>query len=169
MRLQDMRDRGMKSETDFDALDRKIMESLGKDAKRSNEQLAKELGVSTATIRRRLKGLLASDVMRVVAVFDPARVGFPVTVIMGFNVLHKNLNEAIETLAEWPEVKWVATTTGRFDIIVMCRFQSNDAFSEFIHQGLPRLEGLRASETFVCLDIKKTRHIPLYSNYSTWE
>ena len=153
---------------EFDSLDKKIMESLGRDAEQSNESLAKQFGVSTATVRRRVKRLLDEKVMRVVAVFDPEKVGFPVTCIIGFNVTHRNLDKAIEHLSEWPDIKWISTTTGCYDIMAVARFQSTDALSRFVHKGLIKIQGLKATETFICLDIRKTRYIPLFSDYSTW-
>ena len=61
----------------------------------------------------------------------------------------------IKKLAKMPEIRWVSTTTGRFDVIALARFRSNYDFSEFMTKVLARLDGVKSSETFVCLDIKK--------------
>ena len=67
----------------------------------------------------------------------------------------------MEMLANRREVRWVSSSTGRFDIIVLARFHSTDELSGFIQKDLAQVEGLRNSETFVCLHVKKGRYVPL--------
>ena len=144
----------------IDSIDEQIARLLGQDARQNSETLAKQLNLSSATVRRRLRKLIHSGLLRIVGVVDPGKFGFPVAVVITLDVAHEKLESAMETLAKRPEIRWVSTTTGRFDIIVLARFRSNDRLAEFMTKELAQLEGVKDSETFICLDVKKGSYIP---------
>jgi len=143
---------------DLDSTDEQLVRLLGKDARQSSEALAKQLKVSSATVRRRLRKLIRGHLLRIVGIVDPADFGFPVVAMIAFHVTHDKLESAVDKLASRPEVRWVSMTTGRFDIIVLARFRSNADLSKFLTKQLPEIDGLRDSETFTCLDVKKGQH-----------
>ncbi|MED5283452.1 MAG: AsnC family transcriptional regulator, partial [Chloroflexota bacterium] len=60
----------------MDQIDRKIVSMLGHDGRLSNAQMARELEVSEGTIRRRVKNLLDSKTISIVAASDPKKLGF---------------------------------------------------------------------------------------------
>ena len=144
-----------------DSTDQRIIRLLAQDARQRSETVAKQLNLSGATVRRRLRKLIRSDLLRIVGVVDPANFGLPLAVVIALDVVHDKLESDIKTLAKRPEVRWVSTTTGRFDIIVLAQFRSTDDLSSFVTKDLVQLEGVRNSETFVCLDVKKGRYIQL--------
>ncbi len=132
---------------------------LSKDARQSSEAPARRLNVSPATIRRRLRKLLESGMLRIVAVVDPNKVGLNVIAIIAFDVAHDRLELAAHILAARPEVKWAKTTTGRFDILALARFRSTDEVSDFLQRELTGIEGLKDSEPFICLREYKTHYM----------
>ena len=143
----------------IDSTDGRIARLLGQNARQNSEALAKQLNLSSATVRRRLRKLIREDVIHIVAVADPIKLGFPVAVVMTLNVAHDKIESTMEMLAKRPEIRWVSATTGRFDIIALARLHSNNDLSEFMTKVLAQLKGLKESETFLCLDIKKGRYI----------
>ncbi len=140
-----------------DELDKRLIKLLEENAHRSSDVLAKKLGVSPATVRRRTRKLIKENVMRIQAVLDPEKIGLPLVVVIAFDVAHEALDSVMRHLAKQPQIKWVASTTGRFDVIVMARFGSTEELSEFVQDQLLELEGVRNSETFVCLHVEKPR------------
>ncbi len=142
----------------IDALSKRLIKLLQDDARRSGDALAKELGVSSATVRRRVRALIKDDVMRIQAVLAPDKVGLPLAVVIAFDVAHDKLDSVMEFLADRPEVKWLSSCTGRFDIMAVAWFGSTEELSEFVQKQLIKLEGVRDSETFVCLQVKKPRY-----------
>lgn len=143
-----------------DSTDEQLAGLLGQDARQNSETLAKRLKLSSATVRRRLRKLIRSDLLHIVGVVDYAKFGFPVAVVIALNVAHGNLESATEDLVKKPEIRWLSTTTGRFDIIAVARFRSTNGLSEFMAKDMARLEGVKDSETFVCLDLKKGSYSP---------
>lgn len=146
-----------------DSLDVRLIKLLQEDAGKSSDVLAKQLKVSAATIRRRIRRLLKSNVIRIGAVVDPGKVGLPLAAVIAIDVAHDKLDSAIQKLTNRPEVIWVSTTTGRFDIILLARFSSTDGLSKFVQSEMAKIEGVRDSETFVCLHMesKRTHYSPL--------
>ena len=143
----------------LDNIDKQLIQMLQKDARQSSASLAKKLKVSPATIRRRMRKLLQSNVLRIVAAVDPTKIGFPLSALIAFDVAHEELNSAMKMLAGRPEVKWVSSATGRFDILALAWFQSTDELSDFMQKELAQLKGIRDSETFVCLHVEKGRYM----------
>ncbi len=144
-----------------DSTDERLVRLLGQDARQNSETLAKQLKLSSATVRRRLRKLTRDDLLHIVGVIDPTKFGFPVAVVITLDVAHNKLESAMEALAKRSEILWLSITTGRFDIIALAGFRSTNRLSEFMTKELAQLEGLKNSETFICLDIKKGRQIPL--------
>ena len=143
----------------IDSLDEKLIQLLEMDARQSSEAVAKQLKVSPATVRRRIKKLIQRGVLRIVALVDPQKVGFPLIAIIAFDIAHEKADSVIQILADRPEVKYASTTTGRFDIMTLVRFRSTEELSNFVHKELSNIEGIRDSETFVCLRVKKGHYI----------
>ena len=137
----------------LDALDDAIIKILERDAWLDSEMLANKLQVSSSTIRRRIKRLKQTGVLRAVAVVDVSKTGIPLTAMIALDVEGQNIDTVIKVVAGLRPVKWVATTTGRFDIIALARFRSNVELSEFITGQLMKVKGIKDSETFVCLHV----------------
>ena len=137
------------------ALDEQLIKLLQKNGRLSSNVIAKQLGVSSATVRRKIKKLVESGLLYITARVDPDKAGFPFRVVIALDVVHQKVDAALQHLASLPDVTWVATTTGRFDIVLRANFPSSDQYSEFVRDVLANLEGLRDSETFVCLHIEK--------------
>ena len=143
-----------------DSMDKQLLILLGQDARQNSETLARQLNLSSATVRRKLRKLIQSGSLNIVGVVDPAKFGLPLTAIIALDVAHEKLKAAMEVLANRPEITWISTTTGRFDIIARGRFASTDDLSNFLTDQLTEIEGVKNSETFICLDVKKGRKIP---------
>ena len=142
-------------------MDEQLVRLLGQDARQNSETLAKQLNLSAATVRRRLRELIRSKSLRIVGTVDPTSFGLPVAALITLDISHDKLASAMEGLASQPEIIWVSTTTGRFDIIAFGRFTSTDSLSKFLTDQLSKMEGVRNSETFLCLDVNKGRFVVL--------
>ena len=143
------------------SIDEQLVRLLARDARQNSETLAKQLNISSATVRRRLRRLIRSGSLRIVGVVDPIAFDRPLAVVITLDVAPDNLESAMEALAKKPEVGWISTTTGRFDIIALAQFRSSERLSNFITKELTQLEGVKDSETFVCLNVKKGRYVHL--------
>ncbi len=139
-----------------DALDKKLIRLLGKDARQRNAVLAKKLGVSPVTIKRRIDKLINNQVISIVARPEPTRLNLPLQVIAAFDVAHDRLNYIADRLSSRDEVRWLSVTSGRFDIIAIMWFASTDELHSFMEKEVGDLEGVRNTETFICLHVQKS-------------
>ncbi len=145
--------------TSLDKLDLKLISLLEADASQSSESLAAKLKVSPTTVRRHLRRLTREKVFSIVAMVDPQKVGYLLTAIIAFDVANEQMGALMRALSKRPEVQWVTSTTGRFDVMALARFRSTAELSRFVEQGVSGIPGVRNTETSVCLQVAKGRHM----------
>ena len=142
----------------MDKLDIKIISLLQQDGTTTNAGIAKQVGVSEETVRRRFKRLTQEKYISVVAVPDPTKMGFDSEALIGFQVEADKIEFVAESLADLNEISWVSITTGSFDIFAWATLRTSDALSEFIRQQVGCIAGIRRIETFINLSNKKRQH-----------
>ena len=143
----------------LDEIDNKLIKLLEQNAWQRSVTLAKVLRVSSATIRRRLRRLIKKGVLRAVAIVDSGTVAPPLSAIIALDIAHEDLENATKALTGLSEIMWCALTTGRFDVIFLAQFPSLKELHEFLRVKLPAVEGIKNSETFVCINVEKGRHL----------
>jgi len=139
----------------MDDLDRKLVSLLQTNGRASNIELANALGVSEGTIRRRFRGLINDQVIRVVAIPDPAKLGHATTALIGLQVDPAAAEPAAIQLAKIKEVQYCAVTTGAYDIFLWVALPSPEELAAFLRTKVGSIPGIRRTETFVNLSIKK--------------
>jgi Lrp/AsnC family transcriptional regulator for asnA, asnC and gidA len=139
----------------LDALDIGIIRRLQRDGRASYSAMAKELGVTEGTIRNRLARLLAERVLRVVAVADLFKVGLQAAAITGINVERSKLKAALARLLAMEEVRYIAATTGTFDLVIEVVLPNTDTLHDFLVDRLATVPGLLRTDTSMVLKIHK--------------
>ena len=97
-------------------VDRQMVSLLQKDGRMPIVTIAKELGISETTARSRLKRLLADDVIKVVAVSNPIRLGFEIIGNIKLSIDLKEKDAILKALKDIDALNYVALTTGGNDI-----------------------------------------------------
>jgi len=133
---------------DLDSLDRRIVCMLQQDGRASNVDVARALGVSEATVRKRLERLLADRVIRVTAVPDAAKVGFPTIAFVMLSVELGQVGQIAEQISRLPEVRASYLTTGGSELIVEAWFTSSDDLLRFMTQRIGCIPGIRRTGMF---------------------
>ena len=141
--------------TATDELDRRIIEALQIDGRASHAKMARDLGVSEGTVRRRLARLLGDRVIRVIAYAEPAQCGYHTSAFIRLQVDPARVEAVAEQLAELAETEHVAITTGSYDIFIWVNLASSEALASFLHAKVGTVPGVRQTETFVSLQTKK--------------
>ena len=140
----------------LDELDAKLISLLQSNGRASNIELARQVGVSEGTIRRRFRNLLKDEVIRVVAIPDPAKIGRGTTALIGLKVDPARVDPVAGDLAKIDEVQYVAITTGAYDIFLWVTLSSPEELSRFLRNRVGTVPGVRRTETFVNLSIRKS-------------
>ena len=139
----------------MDELDRKLISLLQANGRASNIELAKDLGVSEGTIRRRFRTLVKDQIIRVVAIPDPVKLGQATTALIGLQIDPAAVEPAANELARIKEVQYCAITTGAYDVFLWVALPSPEELAAFLRIKVGNIAGVRRTETFVNLSIKK--------------
>ena len=139
----------------LDGTERRMVELLQQDGRLTVAQLARALGVTEVTARRKLKRLLGDGIMRIVATVDPFDVGYETPVIIGLKVDRGKLDAVAERLSGLPQVRYVGASTGRVDLIVEVVTRTNQDLAAFLLSELAEIEGITDSETNLIVRIYK--------------
>jgi Lrp/AsnC family transcriptional regulator for asnA, asnC and gidA len=145
----------------MDELDRKIIGILQVDGRASNAKIARQLEVSEGTIRRRLKRLIEDEAIQVVALPEPSKLGYNTEAIVGIQVEPGKLEGVANELVRVPETLNVSVTTGAFDIFAWVALPSPEQLHSFLLGTVGKIPGVKRSETFVTLSVKKRSSAPL--------
>ena len=135
----------------MDKLDTKIIEILQKDGRAPNAMIARDVGVSEGTVRRRLKQLVKNKYIKVVAIPDPQKMGYSSEALIGIRVDPDKVDQVCTVLNDLNETNWMAVTTGSFDIFVWVTLRSAKALGVFLRATIGTIPGVRSTETFVNL------------------
>ena len=84
----------------MDELDRKIIGLLQVDGRASNAKIAREVGVSEGTVRRRLRRLIQDDVVKVIAVPNLEKLGYATTALIGLQTGPGKSDAVAEAIAQ---------------------------------------------------------------------
>jgi DNA-binding Lrp family transcriptional regulator len=116
----------------LDDIDRRLLKELLKNSKRSYRELAKAIGVSTATVINHVQRLESAGVLKDYTVrLDHERLGYELTVITEIIVSKGKLLETEEAIGRIPNVCAVYDITGETDAMVIAKFRSRSSLSDF--------------------------------------
>jgi len=128
----------------MDEKDIKIIELLQENSRISYTEIAKILGVTETTVRKRISDLEKKGVIKKYTIeIDPSKLGYKSVTILGLDVEPKYLLEAARKLADLEETKWVATSTG--DHMIMAEIWTKDGEELFnlITKKISKIKGVK--------------------------
>lgn len=138
----------------IDSVSKAIIEQLQEDGRRPYAAIGKAVGLSEAAVRQRVQKLLDQGVMQIVAVTDPLTVGFRRQAMVGITV-EGDVQPVADALAEMGEVEYVVVTAGSFDLLIEIVCEDDDHLLEMISKRIRALPGVRSTESFVYLKLRK--------------
>lgn len=138
----------------LDDVSRQLVEALQQDGRRSFAALAKDVGLSEAAVRQRVKRLLDDGVMQIVAVTDPMTIGFSRQAMVGIKA-EGDLRAIADRLAVLPELEYVVLCAGSFDLLVEFVCEDDEHLIRLLDESIRSIEGVRETETFVYLRLVK--------------
>ena len=139
----------------LDRVDRQMVSLLQKDGRMRTVRIAKKLGISETTARSRLKRLINEEVIKVVAVSNPIRLGFEIIGNIKLNIDLKKKDAILNALKEIDACNYVALTTGGNDIDIEFIADSLSEFKNLIFERISQIEGVNSAETSLIVEIIK--------------
>ena len=121
----------------LDETDLRIIRLLQGDGRMSNMDVARNLGMSEATVRKRADRLISEKAIRVVALPDLPTVGYPLVAIISLQVDLAQVGQIGRSLASLPDVRWLACGTGGSDIVFEAAFPDAAQLWSTVFLALP--------------------------------
>jgi Lrp/AsnC family transcriptional regulator for asnA, asnC and gidA len=90
-------------------------------------------------------------------VTDPLQVGFRRQAMIGIRV-DGDLTSVADALTQMPEVDYVVTTAGSFDILAEVVCEDDDQLLKLLTKQVRTLPGVLSTETFVYLKLNKQHY-----------
>ena len=88
----------------MDELDQRIISLMQMDGRLSNSSIARRLGVSEGTIRRRVSRLIQGDVISISAIPNIEKLGYTTSAFIGLQVRPGKADDVADALAGLAEV-----------------------------------------------------------------
>ena len=145
------------SPIDLDDTGNAIIELLRRDGRMPYRAIAREVGVTEATVRSRVRRLEESNTMRVVAVTDIEAAGYGMLLAIGVQVDSRAPEEVARDLARIPEVFSVNVVVGAHDVEILVVARDQEALDDLVGRQLARTPGVRRLTPALALDVLKNQ------------
>jgi Lrp/AsnC family transcriptional regulator for asnA, asnC and gidA len=137
----------------IDAIDRKILQFLIRNARMPFLEIARECGISGAAIHQRVKKL---DEMGVILgsrlEVDPKSLGFDVCALIGLRLSEPGLtNSTVAALKNIPEVVECHFITGEYNMMLKVYCLDNEHLMHTLFDKILPINGVIKTETFISL------------------
>lgn len=139
----------------LDQLDHRLLRQLRASPRSAYTSLADAAGCSKATARRRIERLVEDQVLQVIAVADPVRLGYNIRANIGLGVRPGMIDQAAATLSASPETHHVVITTGSFDLLFTTFLKTQEDLSRFVREYLGTVPGVVNYEVMVLMKVTK--------------
>jgi Lrp/AsnC family transcriptional regulator for asnA, asnC and gidA len=137
----------------LDDPDKAIVELLQEDGRRSYTGIAAAVGLSEAAVRTRVQRLIEGNVVQIVGVTDPLRLGFRRQAMVGVKT-EGDIEAVADTLAAIPEVDYVVFVSGSYDLLFEIVCEDDEHLLSILNK-VRAIPGVRTTETFVYLRLHK--------------
>lgn len=142
---------------ELDDTDQAIIELLRGDGRLPYRAIARQLAITEATVRARVRRLEESNTMRVVAVTDIEAAGYGMLLAIGVQVENRSPEAVARELADIPEVFSVNVVVGTHDVEILVVAEDQDALDELIGGKLAGTPGVRRLTPALALDVLKNQ------------
>lgn len=142
----------------IDELDSRIISVLQKDGRTSNTDIAKALDISEATVRGRIKRLTEDEIIQIVAVSNPLRLGYEITGDLNISVDMKKMDNVIRELGTFRELWYIVATTGRYNINAEFIVKNLEELHDLVYNRMSQIDGIEQVETSIIMKYVKRRY-----------
>ena len=138
----------------LDDADKAIVELLQTDGRMAYTRMATVVGLSEAAVRQRVQRLVEGNVVQVVAVTDPLRLGFQRQAMIGVKT-EGDIEAVANTLAAIPEVDYVVFVSGSYDLLFEIVCEDDEHLLTILNDKVRSIPGVRTTDTYTYLRLHK--------------
>ena len=139
----------------MDDLNFALLTHLQADGRKPFTEIAKALDVSEGTVRNRVAKMTADRTLQIIGLVDPHQAGFDCPALIQVAVEPEHTEAAIDEISTFPEVSYLLSIAGDFDLLVEVMCRDLDSLSEFITHRLRKVPGVKNTHTTFILKTHK--------------
>jgi DNA-binding Lrp family transcriptional regulator len=144
----------------LDDVNLKIMDILGKDSSTPFVEIAKQIGISDATVHIRVRRLISERVINKFTIsVDNNLLGYDHLAFIGINVEPGFADEAIYKLSSIEEVLEVHEMHGTFDLLLKIRAKDLEQMRDVVENKIRKLPRILETELMTVLKTRKEEQI----------
>jgi DNA-binding Lrp family transcriptional regulator len=153
---------------DLDSYDLAILKILQRDNSTPQRMIAKAIHLSAPAVQRRIKRMQENGtILSNVAVVDPTRVGYPITIIVDVELQSERADlydDAKKRFQLAPEVQQCYDVTGETDFVLIILVRSLREYKALTHRLFFKNKNVKGFRTLVVMDrVKVGLTVPLLS------
>ena len=143
-------------------IDNNILNIIQQDARISNAEIARQVGLAPSAILERVRKLEERGVIRGYATeINASEIGFGLTAFISVKI-RECCSETDKFLSEIPEVLEVHDIAGDYSYLLKVRVKDAKALSNLLREGLTNVPNVVSTKTTVVLQtIKETTALPI--------
>lgn len=135
----------------IDRLDLQILRSLSRDGRKPYKEIARELDVSDATVRKRVKRMQKEEIIKQFHILiDYDKIGNFIKAFIGLKINPSSLHEIVGSLENHPDIQVMYRTTGPWDLFVEVIFKDMQELNWFLEKKLD-IAGITSTEVNVVI------------------
>jgi Lrp/AsnC family transcriptional regulator, regulator for asnA, asnC and gidA len=139
---------------ELDETDKGIIRALQLDGRAPYSKLGPQVGLSQAAVRQRVQRLIDRGVMQVVAVTDPATLGFAVQAMVAVKIAG-DVRKVAAAMEGLDEVEYVVITAGRYDLLVEVVCTDQPHLLAVVNDRMRAIKGVTSTEIFTYMSLVK--------------
>ena len=139
----------------LDELDLAVIAGLQDNARRPFSHVAKELGVSEATVRSRVSRMQRLDVLQFALDVNPEVLDLVFSYV-GIWVRGPLMTRTIDALCAIPELSYLVTCASGFDLLAEVICSDHKALLRILHEEIRETSGVERAEAYTVLKTNKS-------------
>jgi len=152
-----------RSDDKIDSTDLKILGILLDDAHLAYTEIGKRINVSGGTVHVRMKKMEQLGIVKGAQLLvDQTKLGWDISAFLGIYLDKSSLyDEVAKQLESIPEVVNIHYTTGIYSIFAKIVCRDTEHLRQVLHDKIQKVVGIQRTETFISLEERINRSIPL--------
>ena len=140
----------------MDSVDMKLLKMLSNDAHVPLRKMGREVGLSTSGVRRRIKQLERSGLIKQYsAMIDPRKFGYGVMAFVSVDVDSRSMRELVRSLSRCHQVCELHHTTGGHGLMLKVRARDVESLNKFVDDRIQSFDSVKSVRTIVAMETIK--------------
>lgn len=136
-------------------LEKKILKSLNRDARKSFREVAIEIGTSTTTIYNNVKKMEKRGILEgYFPAVNEELLGYNQCAIFMLRITQGKLKKVYDVITRYPEVREIYDVTGDWDTVLICFFKTRQDLDRFL-KGKLTIPYVQRVMTYMVLNVIK--------------